>query len=110
MNYLGELSKLNLPKDQYAIFGSGPLAVRKLRENKDIDIIVTKELWNKLIKNKKFKLTKKGGLKMGHIEIFNSWHLIKESTEKLIKNSEMIKGFPFVKLKYVLKWKKIKKS
>jgi len=44
MKYLDELKSLNLPKDKFAIFGSGPLAIRNMRENKDIDIIVNREL------------------------------------------------------------------
>jgi len=35
--YLEELKKLNFPPGQYAIYGSGPLAVRGLRKNGDID-------------------------------------------------------------------------
>lgn len=43
-----ELDKLNLPKDQYAIVGSGPLAIRDLREAQDLDIVVTDSLWGKI--------------------------------------------------------------
>ena len=42
IKYTDELKKLNLPIGTYAIFSSGPLAVRNLRENNDLDIIVTK--------------------------------------------------------------------
>ncbi|GAF93599.1 unnamed protein product, partial [marine sediment metagenome] len=49
MKYLDELKRLDLPKDKYAIFGSGPLAIRGLRENRDLDIIVKPELWEKLV-------------------------------------------------------------
>lgn len=38
---LEKLKRLNLPSEQYAIFGSGPMAVRDLKEANDIDLIVT---------------------------------------------------------------------
>ncbi|MEK6816274.1 MAG: hypothetical protein AABY09_01560 [Nanoarchaeota archaeon] len=48
MNHLKELKNLKLPKDKFAVFGSGSMAIRGLRENKDIDIIVKEGLWKKL--------------------------------------------------------------
>jgi hypothetical protein len=42
------LKKLNLPQNQYVVWGSGPLAIRAIRENKDIDLLVPKQLWNQL--------------------------------------------------------------
>ena len=33
------LNKLNLPANEFAIFGSGPISVRGLRKAKDLDII-----------------------------------------------------------------------
>ncbi len=47
---LENLKKLNLPTDQYVVIGSGPLAVRGIREAKDIDIMVTDSLWDEMIK------------------------------------------------------------
>lgn len=40
---LKELKKLNLPEDQYIIWGSGVLAIRGIRDASDIDIIVSKD-------------------------------------------------------------------
>ena len=51
MKYLDELAKLGLPKYQFAIFGSGPMGIRGLRECDDLDIIVKPDLWNKLKDN-----------------------------------------------------------
>ena len=44
MRFIEELEKLHLPRDKFAIFGSGPLAIRKIRENKDIDILIREDL------------------------------------------------------------------
>lgn len=45
-----KLAKLNFPLGQYAITGSGPMGIRNLRKINDIDIIVSQELWDKLVK------------------------------------------------------------
>ena len=63
---LSELDKLKLPKDKYIIFGSGPLAVRGIRESKGLDIIVTPDLWDKLVKKYKSDCRV---IRIGRIEI-----------------------------------------
>ncbi|MBI1999232.1 MAG: hypothetical protein HYS74_01080 [Parcubacteria group bacterium] len=50
MKYLDELKKLRLHCGEYAVFGSGPLAIRGLVENTDIDLVVSGDLWGKLNK------------------------------------------------------------
>lgn len=108
---LEELKKLNLPKEKFAVFGSGPMAIRNLRESRDIDIIVTQEVWNKLAE--KYPISSKeraeGGImkkiQVDEIEIYGDWPPF-ESVEKLIKEADIINGFRFVKLGKVLLWKK----
>ena len=104
MKLLEELGKLNLPKNLFAIFGSGPLAARNLREANDLDIIVKDDLWNSLIQ--KYKLTEKGSIKIGEIEIFKDWLPWIENKDDLINSADFIDGYKYVKLEYVLKWKK----
>ena len=50
-NLLKAVARLRLPKNQFAISGSGPLSIRNLREANYIDLIVKEELWNELSKN-----------------------------------------------------------
>ncbi len=105
MQYIRELEKLNLPESEYAIIGSTVLAVHGIRDNKDIDIITTNKLLN-VIKNKfKYQETK-FTLKIcnTHIEVWKSCPNIK-NIDLLIKNSEIINSRPFVKLKYILRYK-----
>src|SRR3989344_5711621 len=45
---LKELKSLNLPTDQFAVMSSGVLAVRGLREARDLDLVVTRKLWQSL--------------------------------------------------------------
>lgn len=103
--YLDELRLLNLPIKQYAIFGSGPLAVRGLRQAHDLDLLIKKDLWDELAKI--YPLDEKGvALRAGHIELFSHWEPWFKQTDELIDSAEMIEGLPFVRLPYVLEWKK----
>ncbi len=108
------LKSLNLPIDEYAIFGSGPIGIRNLREMHDIDIIVTKKLYNKYLCNPDWK--KKSicenneyfeGLKNDQlkIEMWKDWYTGWDINE-LIQEAETIDSMPFIKLDYVIKWKK----
>jgi len=45
---LEKLRKLNLPLGKYAIFGSGILAIKNIRETSDLDIIAKKDLFDQL--------------------------------------------------------------
>jgi len=103
MRYLEELKKLKLPKNKYAVFGSGPLAIRGLRENKDIDIIVKKDLWNEL--EKKYKKNTINSIKVGNIEFYRDWNPWIKELDLLINDSNIINGIRYVKIKYVLEWK-----
>ena len=99
-----ELDKLDLPRDKYAIFGSAPLAAHGIRDVDDLDIIVKPELWQEL--EKKYPKLNEKEIKIGNIEIFNSWKPWFDDVNKLIDDSEIIDGYRFVKLKYVLGWKR----
>lgn len=107
----GKVKKLNLPIGKFAIFGSGPMGAREIRECKDADIIVTADLFNNLKNNLgwKIKINKYGDecLENGNIEIWKNWRPGEWNIEKLIDDAEIINGLPFVKLGEVLKWKKM---
>jgi hypothetical protein len=110
LNYIEELTGLNLPSGQYAIFGSGPLAIRNLRDAGDIDIIVTQELWEKLAKThpQTVKETIKGpvtSINIGHLEIYRDWLNLTPKIKELIETADIINNLPFVKLEYVIEWK-----
>jgi len=101
---LNELKKLNLQKEEYAIFGSGPLAIRGIRESQDIDIIVKPRLWNKL--SKKYSKENDKLIKIGSIEIYKNWVPWFKDINKIIEDADTFEGIRFAKLKYVLAWKK----
>lgn len=50
------LKELNLPKEHFVVVSSGALAIRGLRQAKDLDVIVDELLWEKLSKKYEVKL------------------------------------------------------
>lgn len=50
-NLFEKFKALNLPLGEYAIFGSGPMAIRELRESADIDLVVTEKFFEELEKS-----------------------------------------------------------
>lgn len=103
--FVDELQALNLPQDSFAIFGSGPIAVRGLRDAKDLDIVVRKDVWDELAK--KYPKNEKGtGLQIGNIEAFDQWSPWFDDPNMLIDTAEIIDGLPFVRLEHVVAWKK----
>ncbi len=106
MKYLDELKTLNLPKDKFAVFGSGPLAIRNLRENRDVDIIAKPELWNELIEKYSADNKNAKSIQIEHIEIWKEWKpFSEEELNCFIDIADIIEGFRFVKLENVVKWK-----
>jgi len=73
LKYLEEVREMNLPLGKYAIFGSGPLAVRRIRDTKDIDLIVTPDIYSYYRKQNGWKLRFAYGiffLRKGNVEIW----------------------------------------
>jgi len=97
IKYLDELKSLNLPKGKFAIFSSGPLSVRGLRKNEDLDVLVTPDLWNELAEE--YPITTKKGrpdsIYIGHIQIlevhYKDWSPhITDATNLLKSKKEVI--------------------
>ena len=113
------LKKHNLPADQYAITGSGPLGIRNLREIGDIDIIVTQKLWDELAE--KYGVTVTDAVNKivfagDNIEAFRNYHQGPLNAEQKfhdapsiaerIAAAEIIDGLPFESLKHFLYYKR----
>ena len=106
MKYLNELGSLNLPAGKFAIFGSGPMAIRGIRESKDLDIIVKQDVWDSLIKKYPMLLhSNPTCLKIGNIEVYKDWLELSDRINEIIDGAETIANFPYVQLKYVVEWK-----
>ncbi len=113
MQHLDELRALNLPANQFAVFGSGPMAVHGLREVDDLDLIVKSALWEKLKQKYPLQPPRQSGegyLQVGKIEIWSDWLPWYEDVTPLIDEAELIDGIRFVKLERVLDWKRQRNS
>ena len=107
MKYLKELRKLNLIIGKYAVFGSGTLAIKGLRDNRDLDLIVKDDLWDELIK--KYQVNSVGAIKIGNIEIWKEVGVGPQcDLTGFIFRAEMIEGLPYVNLTDLMGWKKLK--
>lgn len=106
------VKEMKLPIGKYALFGSAPLGIRELKECSDIDLIVVEELWQRY-KNEhgwEYKITENGVEHIesndGDIEIWHDWRPWYQDITRFINNAEIIDGLPFVKIEYVLEWKR----
>lgn len=107
------VKKLDLPKGEYAVFGSGLLDVYGLRNSKDVDIVVTKKLFEKLKNNPHWQLKHYAdggiGLTRGDVEMFYqypsvSW-LNQDKVKEFISRAEKIDGVNFVNFQDTIAWK-----
>ncbi|MFA5368526.1 MAG: hypothetical protein WC303_00775 [Candidatus Paceibacterota bacterium] len=100
---------LNLPLGEYAIFGSGPMGIRGIREMHDVDIIVTHKLWNDFIGKPGWEVRQVDNLQgmknyKLNVEIWKDWW-IGWDVDQMINESEIFDGLPFVKLEMMIEWK-----
>lgn len=104
---LEKFNKLDLPRDQYVIFGSGPLVIRGIREGEDLDVIVYDELFSELKErySEESKHEDKIVLEGGDIEIFPARGSIVDKAEESIKGADVIEGFRFMNLNDLIRWK-----
>jgi len=105
----GKLRTLGLPTRDYAVFGSGPLAVRGLiREIRDLDLVARGTAWERAKRLGPVRAAPKGDpvvwLEGGAIEVFGGW--LGWDVEALIDGAEIIGGLPFARLEDVLTFKR----
>lgn len=102
-----ELDTLHLPKDQYALFGSAVLAVRGIRDAKDLDIVVKRDLWNILIQQYPQHLDESGLiLRFGIIEISRDWRSLTDEVNAMVDTAEFFDDIPVVGTEYFFRFKK----
>ncbi|MFA5086060.1 MAG: hypothetical protein WC468_00465 [Candidatus Paceibacterota bacterium] len=108
---LKRVKDLGLPLGEYAVFGSGPMGVRGLREMHDIDLIVSDKIFDEYSEKPGWMIKEIYGYRDWlknddlEIEMGRDWHEGRD-VEKMIREADMIDGLPFVELDYLVKWKK----
>lgn len=105
-----ELMKLDLPTQDYAVFGSGPMWAKGIRESSDIDVIARGAAWERAISLGDIKVHEASGGKMVHfadgkIEIYDHWYPGEWDLDVLIDSAELIEGVRFIQLDTVREWK-----
>lgn len=110
MDIVAKVKELDLPHGQYVVFGSGPLDIHGIRETRDVDLLVTTQLYNQLKEQGwKEKEWGSGGtyLNKDIYEVDNSWSYgnYNPEPEEIIAIAEMHDGVPFAPLTEVVKWK-----
>jgi len=115
MNIIEEIKKLDFPVGQYVIVGSGPMAVRGLKEAHDIDIVVTREFFEKCKASEwevmLWTYPEKIGqiyLRKNNVELYLDVNCgdFNPTTEELIKRADLFEEIPFIALKDMLEFKK----
>lgn len=107
LTLLEELDKLDLPKDKYAITSSGTLAIRGIRQAKDIDLVVTEDLWEEL--GAKYGIKEKpicDSIHLDDIEVlgnFSGENLF--SVDEQIAHADIIDGRRYVSLDMIIAFK-----
>lgn len=102
---LDEFNKIDIPLKKYAIFGSGPMAIRDMRECRDLDLVVTDELYQKLLQE--YPETKPGNICIGkYIEVWSEKESLIDNPRHAIEHSDLIQGYKFITLTDLIKWKR----
>ena len=105
-----KVHRLNLPADSYIVFGSCPLAVAGIREARDIDLLVSGELF-RILKTRGWREQHKGPndtpLVYDVFEAHAHWDFdsYTATVEQLLPGAMIVRGVPFASLDEVRKWK-----
>lgn len=104
------LRGLALPADDFAVFGSGPMWVRGIRESKDLDLVARGKAWEWAREHGEKKINPVSGLECryfaeGSIEIYAGWYPGDWNIDALIDTADVIDGIRFVQLGSVIEWK-----
>ena len=110
---LQSVGELGLPAGEFAIFGSGPLLVRGVIDAvNDIDIICRSAAWDHAKQFGKQVYLDDYDVEIisiddGRITLGRSWAYGDFDVGELIGTAEIIDGLPFVRLEYVVAYKRI---
>ncbi|HEY4516696.1 MAG TPA: hypothetical protein VJG64_02015 [Candidatus Paceibacterota bacterium] len=105
-----KVKALNLPSDSYVVDGSCPMAIAGLRESNDIDLLVSKELFEQL-RERGWREHEKGPddkpLVYDVFEAHSHWDFSPYvfTLEQLLKTVTIVEGIPFASLQEVRNWK-----
>lgn len=99
------LKSLNIPKEEFVIYGSAPMVLRGLKEkNNDLDVLVKDSLWEKL--SVKYPNNINGDyIDVDGVSFTHNGKDFLGDTEDVINKSEIIDGYHILSLAETKKWK-----
>ncbi len=112
------LRALRLPRGEYAVFGSGPLAVRGILDDpSDLDVLVSLSLWRVLERQHPTHHLQEFDVDLVEIEVQTlrgprtmtfgtEWKIGEVDPAALIADAEILEGLPFVRLEHVVAYKR----
>ena len=109
---LRQLLSLGFPKDDYALFGSGPLLVRGwIDEVGDLDVIARGPAWEHALRIGQLHRLETWGIDVVSIReaitVGTAWAIGDFSVDALIDDAELIDGIPCVELRHVISYKRL---
>ena len=111
-----QLKQLQLPASDYAVFGSGPLIVRSIIPFAgDLDVICRPAVWDHVASLGQVRHLPRYNVDVvemhdGKLTFGQSWGIGDFAVDELIDSAEMIDGLPFVRLEYVVAYKRERNS
>jgi antitoxin component YwqK of YwqJK toxin-antitoxin module len=113
MDILKLVRELDFPQSEYVVIGGAAMVVRKIKQTRDIDILVSKKLLDELKKSEAWQhhpriiASEEAGLvnKDGTIELYPSIASNTITFESLKSNEEIIEGVPFANPEDLIKIK-----
>jgi hypothetical protein len=108
------LRELALPLGDYAVFGSGPLAIRGwIEAAADLDVVCRGAAWEEVRRIGTRRRIEEGGIEVeivaldgGALTFGRRWALGGFDVDALIDTAEIIDGLPFVRLEHVAAFKR----
>ncbi len=106
-----QVKRLELPLGEFAIFGSGPLIVRRIiQAANDLDIICRGTAWEMAKQIGTSQYLEEYGVTVvticdGRISFGRSWGIGNFDVDDLIDTAEIIEDLPFVRLEHVVRYK-----
>lgn len=110
------LRGLRLPPGDFAIFGSGPLIVRRwIDATNDLDVVCRGDAWTRACETGNVSVDKRYGVSLashcnGQITFGTRWAIGSFDIDTLIDSAEIIDDLPFVELRHVIAYKELRAS
>lgn len=110
MSIFQKLNRLNLPKGEYVVCAGSALEAYGIRKSRDIDLAVTKDIYQKLKNRGWQEITEPNGfkaLKKGNFSAAINFNCggYQTPTKRLIETARDINGILFMSLKEIVKFK-----